>query len=236
MLFKTPRVSYSDLKLQNIFSERFRHLLLLLYWLLYMFVFMFLEKEYAKYVTTLGKDFHIMYSPIDSMIPFNEWFLIPYLFWFLYIVLSLAYTLFYDVDTFKRLMYFIMITYSAALICYFFYPTVQFLRPTSFERQNILTEFMRWFYSYDTNTNVCPSVHVIGSIASTLGFVYAKGVSKTVKVGCHIMNVLICLSTVFLKQHSVIDIVAALPICLFAYFICFKFEGIKKHRKKQLAI
>ena len=34
--------------------------------------------------------------------------------------------------------------------------------------------------------------------------------------------VLICVSTVFLKQHSIIDIIAALPICAAAYWVCYK--------------
>lgn len=234
MSSKLQMINYGDLRLGNIFSEKFRHLLLLLYWPLYMVIFSFLENGYGKYVTSLGKEYHVMYCPLDDMIPFNELFLIPYLFWFLYIVIALAHTLFYDVETFKKLMYFIIITYSVALISYFVFPTIQLLRPASFERQNALTEFMRWFYSYDTNTNVCPSVHVLGSIASTIGLVYAKGVSRGIKISAHIMNVLICLSTVFLKQHSVIDVLAALPLALFAYLICFKFKGIKKSDKKKL--
>lgn len=33
---------------------------------------------------------------------------------------------------------------------------------------------------------------------------------------------LICLSTVFLKQHSVIDVLAALPLALIAYAVCYR--------------
>lgn len=234
MKSKLQMVNYNDLRPGNLFSEKFRHLLLLLYWPLYMVIFSFLENGYGKYITSLGKEYHVMHCPLDDMIPFNELFLIPYLFWFLYIVLALAHTLFYDVETFKKLMCFIIITYSVALISYFVYPTCQMLRPASFERQNILTGFMRWFYSYDTNTNVCPSVHVLGSIASTIGLVYSKGVPLGIRISAHVMNVLIILSTVFLKQHSVIDVLYALPVSLFAYLICFRFKGIRKSEKKKL--
>ena len=34
--------------------------------------------------------------------------------------------------------------------------------------------------------------------------------------------ILISISTVFLKQHSVIDIIVAVPICIIAYFICYR--------------
>jgi len=33
---------------------------------------------------------------------------------------------------------------------------------------------------------------------------------------------LICASTLFLKQHSVIDVIAAIPVCLIAYYFSFK--------------
>ena len=62
-------------------------------------------------------------------------------------------------------MQFIIITYSAAILIYMRFPNCQELRPLVFERDNILTRFMAGFYQFDTNTNVCPSVHVIGSAA-----------------------------------------------------------------------
>ena len=37
-----------------------------------------------------------------------------------------------------------------------------------------------------------------------------------------LLCVLICISTVFMKQHSVLDVLAALPLCAIAYPICYK--------------
>jgi len=41
--------------------------------------------------------------------------------------------------------------------------------------------------------------------------------SSAIKITVTVLSVLICLSTVFLKQHSVIDVLAALPVCYIAY-------------------
>ena len=51
--------------------------------------------------------------------------------------------------------------------------------------------------------------------------------SKALKIFVTILSVLICLSTVFLKQHSIIDIFAALPICFVAYRLYYVND--KKH-------
>ena len=228
--FPEPSINYLELRPSNLFSERFRHLLLLLYWPIYCVLFAFLENCYPRYMSSLGKEFHVMHCGLDDIIPFNELFLIPYIFWFLYIVIMIAYTLFYDIETYNKMMTFIIITYTIALISYFTYPTIQFLRPPVFERNNFLTDFMRSFYNFDTNTNICPSVHVFGSFASTFAVIHTKFAGKKIKIAAHITNILICMSTVFLKQHSVIDVFTALPICIIAYVISFKYEG--KRSKK----
>lgn len=75
------------------------------------------------------------------------------------------YTLLYDIDSFQRMMKYILLTYTIAIVTYLIWPTCQELRPVSFERDNFLTRFIAGFYQFDTNTNVCPSIHVIGSLA-----------------------------------------------------------------------
>lgn len=164
-----------------------------------------------------------MYCPLDDLIPFCEWFLIPYLFWFVYLVGMHLFALLYDVDAFKLMMKYIILTYSAAIIIYLIWPTCQQLRPASFERDNILTRFIAAFYQFDTNTNVCPSIHVIGSLAVMEAALWSKVIrSKGIKTAFVIVAILICISTVFMKQHSVLDILAALPICLTGHILYFR--------------
>ena len=102
----------------------------------------------------------------EFMIPFCEYFLPLYLYWFAFLPFMLIYTFLKDVPAFRRMMYFIMVTYIITVTVYFIYPTCQNLRPAEFQRDNIFTRFLAWFYVYDTNTNVCPSIHVIGSFAA----------------------------------------------------------------------
>ena len=79
--------SYKELRPSNICSPRFRHLLLLLYWPLYGIVFYSVER------LIVFDSYHSMYHPLDDVVPFCEWFLFPYLFWFAFLVGMLVYTL-----------------------------------------------------------------------------------------------------------------------------------------------
>jgi len=178
---------------------------------------------YALEIFRPAEDCHVMYHPVDDLIPFCELFVIPYIFWFLYLVGMYVYTLFYDLESFKRIMLFTVITYSVTLIVYLVYPTSQELRPPDFLRDNFLTRFMEGYYEFDTHTNVCPSLHVIGSLAVCFTGLHAKKLQKMRwKIGFLVSAVLISISTVFLKQHSILDVVYALPLCAVAYFLCFR--------------
>ena len=173
-----------------------------------------------------------MEADLDAKIPFCEFFVFPYYFWFVFLVGIHLYTLFFDIPAFKKLMYFIIITYTVTSIIYFIYPTKQELRPTEFVRDNFCVDIVKALYNFDTNTNVCPSLHVIGSFAVYFTTLYCKPLRtplwQTVLI---ILTVLISISTVFLKQHSVIDIIAALAVCTAAFPFAYILPDRIKKRK-----
>ena len=117
------------------------------------------------------------------------------------------------------------------MVVYFLFPTFQNLRPEAFTRDNAFTRFLYHFYQFDTNTNVCPSIHVIGSVAvCCTAFSMPRFQRRGWKWAFGATAVLICMSTVFLKQHSAVDVLAALPVCLAAYHIAFRKEAFHGRR------
>jgi len=210
---------YKKLTLRGLNTDEFRHLKLLLFWPVFGIMFLFVERFYEL------ESYYSVHCFVDDLIPFHEIFLIPYLFWFIYMVGMHLYTLLYDIPAFRRLMYYIIFTFSVTTLIYLLFPTCQELRPAEFLRNNALTRFIAGFYQFDTNTNVCPSLHVIGSMAVLSTALHAKTIkSKGCKAAFCATAVLICLSTVFMKQHSVIDVLCGLPLCLIAEWICKKAE------------
>ena len=212
-----PSVDYRQFRFSKLNTPEFSHVWLLLYWPLFGLGFSYVERFYpvAHYIN--------MHCALDDLIPFNEWFLIPYMFWFVYLIGAVAYTFFFDVPGFRRMMRFVMITYSVTLIIYFLFPTCQMLRPEVFPRDNALTRFIAGFYVFDTNTNVCPSIHVLGSVAAMFGLLDCRKLQKPwVKFAVCVMALLICASTVFMKQHSILDVLAAVPLCLLGHYLCYQ--------------
>ncbi len=217
---RTPTVDYRKLRLSNINSPEFSHLKLLLGWAGY-FVLYFLTEN----LIPIEKCYPV-HCALDDLIPFCDWFVIPYVSWYLLIVASLLYFALYSVDHFRSLQTYIIVTQVIAMAVYIIFPTRQDLRPEEFPRENILTWLMGLIYSFDTSTGVCPSLHVAYSMGIASTWLREKSVSKGLRAVIAVWCGVICISVAFVKQHSVVDIFAAIPVCLFAEWFVF-------HRKKK---
>lgn len=220
----TP-VDYRGLSWAARKEPRFRHIWLLLFWPLFGLLFLAVELSWP------GRSYIEVSCALDELIPFCEWFLIPYLFWFVYLIGMMAYGFFFDVENFTRMMKYVIITYSVTMVIYLLFPTMQTLRPVEFPRDNLLTTLAGMVYAFDTNTNVCPSIHVLGSFAAMYAGWNSRHFSaKPWRIAFAVVCVLICVSTLFMKQHSAVDVITALPIALAAYPIAF---GCREKRHSQ---
>lgn len=209
-----PEVDYRQFRFKKMNTPEFSHVKLLLFWPFFGLMFMFLERFQPE------RHYYVVHCALDDLIPFWEWALIPYLLWFVFLIGALIYTFFFDTRAFRRMMYFVIVTYGITLLIYIVFPTCQELRPEHFDEPNILTDFITGFYSFDTNTNVCPSLHVIGSFAAMFALWDCKRFQNVAwKIVFGIIAVCISLSTVFMKQHSAVDVIAALPVCALGWWL-----------------
>lgn len=224
---RKPTVDYRTFRLSKINDPQFSHLKLLLGWVGY-FALYFLTENLIPV-----ENCYVVHSRLDDLIPFCEVFVIPYVFWYLLIVISLLYFALYNVDNFKNLQIYIIITQVVAMAIYIIFPNMQDLRPTEFPRDNFLTDCVSFLYFFDTDTNVCPSLHVAYSIGIASVWLKEKSASVLWKIFVVIAAILICLSTAFIKQHSVIDAFVALPVCLLAEGIVFGKYYLKKFCTKK---
>lgn len=210
---RAPMVDYRRFRLKKLNTPEFSHLKLLLTWLVYFALYFLTENLIpAERCTSI----HIF---LDDLIPFCEWFIIPYVFWYGLIVFSLGYFLLYDVDSFRRLQIYIFTTQMIAMAIYILFPSRQDLRPESFANDNIATRIIGYLYSLDTNTGVLPSLHVAYSLGIMSTWLRRKSTPVWGRIFVVVAVVLICLSTMFIKQHSAADFFAALPVCLVAEII-----------------
>ena len=212
---KKPVVDYRNFRLSRLNQPEFSHLKLLFGWVVY-FAFYFLTENLIP-----PERCHIIHCALDDIIPFNEYFFIPYTFWYFLIVFSLGYFALYNIEHFKNLQVYIIITQVVAMICYILYPSIQQLRPASFERDYFFTHIAALIYTFDTPTGVCPSLHVAYSLGIASTWLKEKSASRWWKAFVVFSVFMISISTAFVKQHSVVDIFAALPVGVLAEFLVF---------------
>lgn len=219
---KKPVVDYRAFRLRKINQPEFSHLKLLIGWIGYFALYFITERFIPQEIC------YSVHCRLDDIIPFCEVFIIPYVFWYFLVAGSLLYFALYNIDSFKKLMTYIIVTQVIAMAVYIIFPNRQDLRPELFPRENLLTKCVAFLYSFDTNTNVCPSLHVGYSLGIASVWLKTKDVSRGVKAFVLISVILVCLSVAFIKQHSVVDIFAAFPMCFLAEIIAFH---LPKHKK-----
>ncbi len=87
---------------------------------------------------------------------------------------------------------------------------------------------MRLFwYSLDgseTAYNLLPSFHCINSTLCYLGVTGRRELPKWFRVYSLVTTLLIFVSTVYVKQHYVLDIVAGVALAAVAYSLCKKYH------------
>ncbi len=213
---KTPAVDYRQFRLRKIGDPEFSHLKLLAGWIVY-FLFYFLTETLIP-----AEKCHSVHCFLDDWIPFREYFVIPYVLWYLLIIGSLIWFGLYNIQGFRDLSVYIIITQAIAIGCYIFFPTRQDLRPEVFSNENFCTALVAFLYSIDTNTGVCPSLHVAYSLGIASVWLREKQAGRLWKGFVVLFVISVCPSTMFIKQHSALDFFAALPVCLAAELITFR--------------
>lgn len=165
----------------------------------------------------------IIHCPIDDWIPFHEGFVIPYFAWFPMLAASLGYFLFHSRKDFLDLCFIMFSGMTICLLIYTVLPNGLQLRPT-IVHDNLLARIASMLYAIDTPTNVCPSIHVSSTVAIMIIVMRYQTFSHAalVKSLTLVSGIAVCLSTVVLKQHSIIDVVLGGLLTLVLYKVCMQ--------------
>ena len=202
--------------------DKYHHAWVFSYGFIYMPWFSWLE----KHVTS---NYFVIHSVFDDYIPFIEIFIIPYLLWFVYVSGTVLYFFFTDKQGFYRICTLLITGMTLFLIICTIFPNGLNLRPSTFARDNIFVDLVRFIYRADTSTNVLPSLHVYNSIGCYIAIRNSQKLRqyKWVQNGSLVLTVSIVLSTMFLKQHSVVDVIAAIVMIYFIYQFVYIPEQVK---------
>ena len=153
---------------------------------------------FSRLQENVNKPYHVMHTALDDLIPFNEYFIVPYLMWFLYVAATIAFFFFKNRDDYYRLCTFLFTGMTISLLVCTLFPNGTDFRP-----------------AIDPDKNI---------------FCYLVSKHPMIVRASGVLMVLICLATMFLKQHSVIDVVGALLMASVIYPIAYAPEAEKKKK------
>lgn len=198
--------------------RKYKHTFIIpLYLIVYMTAFRTLELRRTH--------FHLIHTQIDDMIPFCRYFIVPYLLWFAFVALTVLYFAFGKVD---KIEYYQLIAalgtgMTVFIIVSFLYPNGHNLRQ-ALTGSDLFTQAVRLLYRFDTPTNLLPSIHVFNSVvcAAALCRNIRWRRSRILTLSTWILAGAIILSTLFLKQHSMIDVTLALALNIFCDYLFYK--------------
>lgn len=199
------------------FIRKYRHgIPMVIYLIVYLILFFIVER--------LTEDnYHVIHMALDDKIPFCEYFVIPYFCWFAYVAGFVLYFIFFDKESYWPMFWFLVIGMTVFLIVSFVYPNGHELRPEQFPRDNVFTRMIANLYRTDTATNILPSIHVYNSIGIHIAVQKSKRLSKhrPVQIVSGILSALIIMSTVFIKQHSMVDVISAFGLAAVLYVLIY---------------
>ena len=192
------------------FLKTHRHYYFLLYVPVFLIWFFLIERLHGP-----EDPYWVSYLPADDAIPFLPGFAPIYCLWYPFLLVPGLYLLVWEPEGFRRFMWFFMLGTGVCLLICTVFPNGQDLRPAVVEGDGLCAALIRFLYRADTNTNVLPSMHVVGSVAVFYGALHSRRLRRPgwlALIG--LLTVLISLSTVFIKQHSLLDILAGIALCI----------------------
>ena len=196
--------------------ENYKHFIYLV------IVFLFLILWFAHLKETIIPS-HVMYSRFDDLIPFVKEFVIAYYFWFAYMAIGFIYLGLVSKTDFYRMELFLVLGMSVSFFIFMLYPNAQFSRP-SVPGKDVFSNLVNFIYTHDGTNNVFPSIHVCNSIGVHLALINSSKLKDKpfVKSLSFVISFSICASTVFIKQHSIIDVVGGTILAFIVYLFIYK--------------
>ncbi len=166
---------------------------------------------------------YYMFSPLDNYIPFVKYFVVPYLFWFIYMGLGFLYLAVVSKKDFYKLCIYMFGGMYLCYVLYLIFPNGQNLRPIITET-DVFSRIIKHIYTTDTPTNVAPSIHVFNSIAIHVALINCPQFrqKRWMKLASFICMITISASTVFIKQHSIKDVMWSILLAAVFYIAVYQ--------------
>ena len=173
-------------------------------------------------------NYWVSWCTLDDMIPFVRQFVLVYVLWYPLMLGTTLYLLLKDRRAFLRYARSVVLGLTACMLTFVLLPSGQDLRPAEVPGSDLTARLLRFIYAADTNTNVFPSMHVVGTLAAVIGIFDSRSAPRGVQWGVAALGVLINASTVLIKQHSVLDILGGVVLYWLVYLAVYRLPELNR--------
>ncbi|MFN7971686.1 MAG: phosphatase PAP2 family protein [Acidobacteriota bacterium] len=163
-----------------------------------------------------GRQFHELWTPVDRAAPFWQGFIWAY---YLVFVTPLSILLFVDrIEHIRRAGLALVMNVLVAFPVFVLYP-VTMPRPAAEQLVwNVSGYATDFIWQLDKPINCFPSIHV--SLAVTAGFIVSR-FHRSAGLVVHFCALAISVSTIFVKQHFLLDVVSGFLLGAGSYWLAF---------------
>ncbi len=162
--------------------------------------------------TSTRSTFHHLQLPFEAQIPFHPIFIFGYM--SLFLIIGSTYVLIQDLDFFKKTVKAFYIIVTIHFICFLVFPVEYTLRPDINPQESWMHLVVHFYYWVDLPYNCFPSLHISNAFMCELILRrYHKPYGKLFMP----LAVLVCISTIIVKQHYIVDLLAGLPVAYLVY-------------------
>lgn len=162
---------------------------------------------FYEMTNNINRGVHSLVLGLDGQIPFVKEFIVFYIAWYPFLAITLLYFCFKDRNTYYK----VLISYNiGSIVCYIIYYFYQTAVPRpELVGNDIFTKIVSVIYGNDKPYNCFPSIHCLTCYLMMIGINKSSARNIVNKLIINITGILIIASTVFVKQHVVLDAIAA---------------------------
>ena len=193
----------------------------LLYLPIYLLLFVLVEHFIVD-------NYWVSWCTLDDWIPFVRQFVLIYVLWYPLMLGTALYLLLRDRRAFVRYARSAVLGLTACMLIFLLLPSGQNLRPAEVPGNDLTAWLLRAIYAADTNTNVFPSMHVVGTLAAVIAIFDSRSAPRGAQWGVAALGVLINASTVLIKQHSVLDIFGGIALYWLVYLAVYRLPELRR--------
>ncbi len=162
---------------------------------------------------------HAIGWDIDHKIPFIAFFGLFYVSWFIAIIMVPLLLNKYNKNELKKHYCNVIVAIIICGLFYLFYPTTSDIRPdVHIKGLSTLTCYLVYYFD-GPMANLFPSMHCLMCFYYIYYMMFNKNIDKRIRIGISLWAIMIILSTMFAKQHVVIDVIGAFVISALIYAI-----------------